>query len=213
MEERFSGKQINLLIVSFIAIICIMCSCQKHNIVEIDVSNQNGIISRSIYENGKKVKIFESGNFQNIQSSVFDQKIRKEFFNLCECLNRFNININYPEVIYEDICVVAGILSNNVDSINCNTKVDGNKRIISLPNIETLYTFLNASIAYVNSFKIVIDDNMITYYQICFVPNFSDSIDEREAFFYYNDNKQITSVIYKSMLEGNDSISICYFPL
>ena len=121
----------------------------------------------------------------------------------------YGIILKYPEVIYKDACIIADILSSyDPSEILSFTKPIGERKKISIQDINKYYTYLDASVDYVFSINIIVKDSHITQYRYTYKPNMSDVIISYTCVFTYDKNNRIVKLekIYRRHYETKEII-------
>ena len=136
------------------------------------------------------VKILSNGC--KVERSLFlNEKKIGVYYSLID----YGIILKYPEVIYKDACIIADILSSyDPGEILSFTKPIGERKKISIQDINKYYTYLDASVDYVFSINIIVKDSLITQYSYTYKPNMSDIIISYTCVFTYDKNNRIVKL-------------------
>ena len=88
------------------------------------------------------------------------------------------------------------------------TKPIGERKKISIQDINKYYTYLDASVDYVFSINIIVKDSLITQYSYTYKPNMSDVIISYTCVFTYDKNNRIVKLekIYRRHYETKEII-------
>ena len=144
-----------------------------------------------------------------VKLSADEIKYQKIFLDQSNSLIDYGIILKYPEVIYKDACIIADILSSyDPSEILSFTKPIGERKKISIQDINKYYTYLDASVDYVFSINIIVKDSLITQYRYTYKPNMSDVIISYTCVFTYDKNKRIVKLkkIYRRHYETKEII-------
>ena len=144
-----------------------------------------------------------------VKLSADDIKYQKIFLDQSNSLIDYGIILKYPEVIYKDACIIADILSSyDPSEILSFTKPIGERKKISIQDINKYYTYLDASVDYVFSINIIVKDSLITQYSYTYKPNMSDVIISYTCVFTYDKNNRIVKLekIYRRHYETKEII-------
>ena len=142
-------------------------------------------IERSLFLNEKKIGVYNKRG-RLVKLSADDIKYQKIFLDQSYSLIDYGIILKYPEVIYKDACIIADILSSyDPSEILSFTKRIGERKKISIQDINKYYTYLDASVDYVFSINIIVKDSLITQYSYTYKPNMSDIIISYTCVFTY----------------------------
>ena len=144
-----------------------------------------------------------------VKLSADDIKYQKIFLDQSNSLIDYGIILKYPEVIYKDACIIADILSSyDPSEILSFTKPIGERKKISIQDINKYYTYLDASVDYVFSINIIVKDSLITQYSYTYKPNMSDVIISYTCVFTYDKNNRIVKLekIYSRHYETKEII-------
>ena len=144
-----------------------------------------------------------------VKLSADDIKYQKIFLDQSYSLIDYGITLKYPEVIYKDACIIADILSSyDPSEILLFTKPIGERKKISIQDINKYYTYLDASVDYVVSINIIVKDSLITQYRYTYKPNMSDVIISYTCVFTYDKNNRIVKLekIYRRHYETKEII-------
>ncbi len=130
-----------------------------------------------------------------VKLSADEIKCQKIFLYQSNSLIDYGIILKYPEVIYKDACIIADILSSyDPSEILSFTKPIGERKKISIQDINKYYTYLDASVDYVFSINIIVKDSLITQYSYTYKPNMSDVIISYTCVFTYDKNNRIVKL-------------------
>ena len=130
-----------------------------------------------------------------VKLSADDIKYQKIFLDQSNSLIDYGIILKYPEVIYKDACIIADILSSyDPSEILSFTKPIGERKKISIQDINKYYTYLDASVDYVFSINIIVKDSLITQYSYTYKHNMSDVIISYTCVFTYDKNNRIVKL-------------------
>ncbi|EFA91406.1 hypothetical protein HMPREF0650_1701 [Hoylesella buccalis ATCC 35310] len=144
-----------------------------------------------------------------VKLSADEIKCQKIFLYQSNSLFDYGIILKYPEVIYKDACIIADILSSyDPSEILSFTKPIGERKKISIQDINKYYTYLDASVDYVVSINIIVKDSLITQYSYTYKPNMSDVIISYTCVFTYDKNNRIVKLekIYSRHYETKEII-------
>jgi len=144
-----------------------------------------------------------------VKLSADEIKYQKIFLDQSNSLIDYGIILKYPEVIYKDACIIADILSSyDPSEILSFTKPIGERKKISIQDINKYYTYLDASVDYVFSINIIVKDSLITQYSYTYKPNMSDVIISYTCVFTYDKNNRIVKLerIYRRHYETKEII-------
>lgn len=144
-----------------------------------------------------------------VKLSADEIKCQKIFLYQSNSLIDYGIILKYPEVIYKDACIIADILSSyDPSEILSFTKPIGERKKISIQDINKYYTYLDASVDYVVSINIIVKDSLITQYSYTYKPNMSDVIISYTCVFTYDKNNRIVKLekIYRRHYETKEII-------
>ena len=144
-----------------------------------------------------------------VKLSADEIKYQKIFLYQSYSLIDYGIILKYPEVIYKDACIIADILSSyDPSEILSFTKPIGERKKISIQDINKYYTYLDASVDYVFSINIIVKDSLITQYSYTYKPNMSDIIISYTCVFTYDKNNRIVKLekIYRRHYETKEII-------
>ena len=144
-----------------------------------------------------------------VKLSADEIKYQKIFLDQSNSLIDYGIILKYPEVIYKDACIIADILSSyDPSEILSFTKPIGERKKISIQDINKYYTYLDASVDYVFSINIIVKDSLITQYRYTYKPNMSDVIISYTCVFTYDKNNRIVKLerIYRRHYETKEII-------
>ena len=144
-----------------------------------------------------------------VKLSADEIKCQKIFLYQSNSLIDYGIILKYPEVIYKDACIIADILSSyDPSEILSFTKPIGERKKISIQDINKYYTYLDASVGYVFSINIIVKDSLITQYSYTYKPNMSDVIISYTCVFTYDKNNRIVKLekIYRRHYETKEII-------
>ena len=144
-----------------------------------------------------------------VKLSADEIKYQKIFLYQSNSLIDYGIILKYPEVIYKDACIIADILSSyDPSEILSFTKPIGERKKISIQDINKYYTYLDASVNYVFSINIIVKDSLITQYSYTYKPNMSDIIISYTCVFTYDKNNRIVKLekIYRRHYETKEII-------
>ncbi|SNU12242.1 hypothetical protein SAMN06298210_1213 [Prevotellaceae bacterium KH2P17] len=139
-------------------------------------------------------------------------KRQKIFLSQSNSLIDYGIILKYPEVIYKDACIIADILSSyDPSEILLFTKPIGERKKISIQDINKYYTYLDASVDYVFSINIIVKDSLITQYSYTYKPNMSDVIISYTCVFTYDKNNRLVKLkkTYRRHYETKEIIYGC----
>lgn len=130
-----------------------------------------------------------------VKLSADEIKCQKIFLYQSNSLIDYGIILKYPEVIYKDACIISDILSSyDPSEILSFTKPIGERKKISIQDINKYYTYLDASVDYVVSINIIVKDSLITQYSYTYKPNMSDVIISYTCVFTYDKNNRIVKL-------------------
>ena len=144
-----------------------------------------------------------------VKLSADEIKCQKIFLYQSNSLIDYGIILKYPEVIYKDACIIADILSSyDPSEILSFIKPIGERKKISIQDINKYYTYLDASVDYVVSINIIVKDSLITQYSYTYKPNMSDVIISYTCVFTYDKNNRIVKLekIYRRHYETKEII-------
>ena len=80
--------------------------------VDVTLSYESGYISKNLYINGKKEAVYKSKKKKPIRLTKVEKDMQNIFFEQLKYLESWGVIIKYPEVIFEDLCIISDILSN-----------------------------------------------------------------------------------------------------
>lgn len=144
-----------------------------------------------------------------VKLSADEIKYQKIFLYQSYSLIDYGIILKYPEVVYKDACIIADILSSyDPSEILSFTKPIGERKKISIQDINKYYTYLDASVDYVVSINIIVKDSLITQYSYTYKPNMSDIVISYTCVFTYDKNNRIVKLekIYRRHYETKEII-------
>ena len=143
--------------------------------VDVTLSYESGYISKSLYINGKKEAVYKSKKKKPIRLTKVEKDMQNIFFEQLKYLESWGVNIKYPEVIFEDLCIISDILSNyDKSEIQSFIQTKGDCKTINILKINKYYTYINARVDYVLTLTIVIEKGLLKEFRYEYMPDFSD---------------------------------------
>ena len=177
-----------------LSVISILNSLELKSQTVVNILSNGYKLERSLFLHGKKIGVYNKKG-RLIKLSTDDKMRQKIFLNQSNSLTDYGIMLKYPEVIYNDACVIADILSSyDPSEILSFTKPIGEQKKISIQNINKYYTYLDASVDYVLSIEIIVKDCLITQYSYTYKPNMSDAIISYTCVFTYDKNNRVVKL-------------------
>ena len=191
-----------------LSVISILNSLELKSQTVLKILSNGCKIERSLFLNEKKIGVYNKRG-RLVKLSADDIKYQKIFLDQSYSLIDYGIILKYPEVIYKDACIIADILSSyDPSEILSFTKPIGERKKISIQDINKYYTYLDASVDYVFSINIIVKDSLITQYSYTYKPNMSDIIISYTCVFTYDKNNRIVKLkkIYRRHYETKEII-------
>ena len=143
--------------------------------VDVTLSYESGYISKSLYINGKKEAVYKSKKKKPIRLTKVEKDMQNIFLEQLKYLESWGVIIKYPEVIFEDLCIISDILSNyDKSEIQSFIQTKGDCKTINILKINKYYTYINARVDYVLTLTIVIEKGLLKEFRYEYMPDFSD---------------------------------------
>jgi hypothetical protein len=176
---------------------------------EVTVLNSKGLLKKYIYHKERKVALVRGR--RRIPISRQQVEYNKMFFRQLENMETlYGIKIKYPELIYDDVCILSDILSDHdVAEVNALTHISGNVKNINLMHINMYYTYLSQRVDYVFFLKILVENDKLKEYEYKCITDFSGEIENHKHSYQYdnlgriiqitnicNDEKEVLSIQY-----------------
>ena len=176
---------------------------------EVTVLNSKGLLKKYIYHKERKVALVRGR--RRIPNSRPQVEYNKMFFRqLGNMESSYGVKIKYPELIYDDVCILSDILSEyDLSEVNALTHISGNVKSINIMHINKYYTYLNQKVDYVFSLKILIENDKLKEYEYKCITDFSGEIENHKHSYQYdnlgriiqitnicNDEKEVLSIHY-----------------
>ena len=152
MVEQYFGKQINknlslykILIMKVFLLLLLLYFPLNSNVaeghqVDVTLSYESGYISKSLYINGKKEAVYKSKKKKPIRLSKVEKDMQNIFFEQLKYLESWGVIIKYPEVIFEDLCIISDILSNyDKSEIQSFIQTKGDCKTINIFNTPLIF--------------------------------------------------------------------------
>ena len=187
MVEQYFGKQINknlslykilimkVFLLLFLLYFPLNSKVAEDHQVDVTLSYESGYISKSLYINGKKEAVYKSKKKKPIRLTKVEKDMQNIFFEQLKYLESWGVIIKYPEVIFEDLCIISDILSNyDKSEIQSFIQTKGDCKTINILKINKYYTYINARVDYVLTLTIVIEKGLLKEFRYEYKPDFSD---------------------------------------
>ncbi len=181
-------------VILILSVISFLNSLELKSQTVVKILSNSCKIERSLFLHEKKVGVYnKKGRLIKLSPDYITRQ--KIFLSQSNSLIDYGIILKYPEVIYKDACIIADILSSyDPSEILSFTRPIGERRKISIQDINKYYTHLDASVDYVFNVDIIVKDSLITQYSYTYNPNMSDVIISYTCVFTYDKNKRVVKL-------------------
>ena len=224
MVEQYFGKQINknlslykILIMKVFLLLLLLffplnSKVAESHQVDVTLSYESGYTSKSLYINGKKEAVYKSRKKKPIRLTKVEKDMQNVFFEQLKYLESWGVIIKYPEVIFEDLCIISDILSNyDKSEIQSFIQTKGDCKTINILKINKYYTYINARVDYVLTLTIVIEKGLLKEFRYKYMPDFSNETISYRCQYKYDNYGRI--IYIKTLGKEKNEIRITYASL
>lgn len=197
--------------VLILSVVLVLFHTESKSQTIVKIAGSDGGSEKILFRHEKKIGEYNSKG-KLLKISRIYASLQDIFWGQVADLTNYGITVRYPEIIYDDICVIADILSDyDQEKLKLFSHQTKEGECIQLENINTYYKHLNARVDYVYSFELTIKNGLISHYRYISTPNFSNKRISYSCTFRYDTNKRIVKII-RSYNQRNEYQVISYNP-